>query len=210
MSKQLIFVDDSGDPGFRGATSSNFIMASAVFTSSEVATKLNDLIDEFRKSLGWQEEAEFKFRKTNKQIVKDLLEVVSKHDFEICAVYVDKSTYARILPVFDEEKLYNWTIKELLKTIPLNDASIVIDGRSTREYRLRTASYLRREINASSHKIIDIKTRDSAKDNLIQLADLIAGAINRSMQKDKTDSKTYYKIIKRNIASIKRLDLKNK
>ena len=209
-NKQLVFIDDSGDPGFRGATSSNFIMASAVFASAEVATELNNLIGSFRESLGWQEEAEFKFRKTNKQIIKTLLEAVSKYDFEIYAVYVDKNTFAKMLPVFDEEKLYNWTVKELLKTIPLNNASVIIDGRSTKEHKLRIASYLRHEINANEHKIIDIKTRDSVKDNLIQLADLIAGAINRSMQKDKTDSKVYLNAIKKNIVSIERLDLRDK
>lgn len=209
-NKQLVFIDDSGDPGFRGATSSNFIMASAVFASAEVATELNNLIGSFRESLGWQEEAEFKFRKTNKQIIKTLLEAVSKYDFEIYAVYVDKNTFAKMLPVFDEEKLYNWTVKELLKTIPLNNASVIIDGRSTKEHKLRIASYLRHEINANEHKIMDIKTRDSVKDNLIQLADLIAGAVNRSMQKDKTDSKIYLNAIKKNIVSIERLDLRDK
>ena len=31
MSKQLIFIDDSGDPGFKSVSSDNFVMAAALF-----------------------------------------------------------------------------------------------------------------------------------------------------------------------------------
>lgn len=207
---QLIFIDDSGDPGFKGATSNNFIMASAVFIDSATATKVNSVISNYRQSLGWREETEFKFRKTNKQIIKQLLYSICKYPFKIYAVYVDKTSYKQMLPVFDREKLYNWAIKELLCIIPMNEALIKIDGRSSREHKLRVKSYLRHEININCHKIKNIKTEDSTKDNLIQLADLIAGAINRSMQTDKTDSQEYLAILNKKIVKIKRLDLKNK
>lgn len=208
---QLIFIDDSGDPGFKGTTSSNFIMASAVFIDPRVATEVNKVISDFRQSLGWQEEAEFKFRKTNKQIIKRLLQAVRQYDFKVYAVYVDKSSYERMLPVFDREKLYNWTVKELLRIIPMHEASVKIDGRSSKEHKLRVVSYLRHEINtAKQYKIKKIKTEDSVKDNLIQLADLIAGSINRAMQPNKTDSREYLAILKNKIVAIQRLDLEDK
>ena len=207
---QLIFIDDSGDPGFKGATSDNFIMASAVFIDSDTATKVNRVISHFRKTLGWQDETEFKFRKTNKQIIKQLLNLVCAYDFTVYAVYVDKSSYEQMLPVLDREKLYNWTVKELLSIIPMNEASVKIDGRSSKNHRLRVVSYLRHEININSHKIKQIKTEDSTKDNLIQLADLVAGAINRSMQPSKTDAHDYLAIFSKKVVAIKRLDLKNK
>lgn len=209
-SGQLIFIDDSGDPGFKGATSSNFVMASAVFIEPEVATEVNKVISDFRRSIGWNDETEFKFRKTNKKIVKELLGLVQAYDFQVFAVYVDKSSYERILPVFDKEKLYNWTIKELLTIIPMNEAIVKIDGRSSREHRLRVASYLRHEINVNDHKIRKIKTEDSINDNLIQLADLVAGAINRSMHPEKTDARDYLDVINKKVAQIKRLDLSDK
>jgi len=208
---QLVFIDDSGDPGFKGATSSNFIMASAVFIEPQVATEVNKAISDFRQSLGWQEEAEFKFRKTNKQIIKQLLQTVCQYDFKVYSVYVDKSSYERMLPVFDREKLYNWTVKELLHIIPMNEAFVKIDGRSSKEHKLRIMSYLRHEINTTKqHKIKKIKTEDSVKDNLIQLADLIAGSINRAMQPNKTDSREYLAILENKIVAIQRLDLKDK
>ena len=211
MSKQLVFIDDSGDPGFKaGASSNNFIMASAVFIDDKTATEVNRAISDFRRSLGWQDETEFKFRKTNKRIVRQLLEIVSNYEFQIYAVYVDKTSYERMLPVFDKEKLYNWTVKELLKIIPLNNAYVKIDGRSTKEHKRRISSYLRHEINTDERKIKEVKPEDSVKDNLIQLADIIAGSINRSMQPGKTDSNNYLATIKKNVVRIERLDLEDK
>jgi len=210
VKRQLVFIDDSGDPGFKGATSANFVMAAALFIEPKVATEVNKVISEFRKSLGWQDEAEFKFRKTNKKIIKQLLEVVIGYDFKVYAVYVDKTSHERMLPVFDKEKLYNWTVKELLKIMPLDNAYVKIDGRSSKEHRRRIASYLRREINVEARKIEQIKLEDSVKDNLIQLADLIAGSINRSFQAEKTDNSEYVDLFKGKIVRTERLDLNDK
>ena len=53
MSKQLVFVDDSGDPGFKSVSSVNFVMACAVFVNPKIATDLNMEISNFRRSLKW-------------------------------------------------------------------------------------------------------------------------------------------------------------
>ena len=169
MAKSLVFIDDSGDPGFRGATSANFVMAAALFIDSEVATIVNKTISDFRISLGWQ------------------------------------ASYGHLLPILNKEKLYVWAIKELLKIIPLENAYIKIDGRSSKNYRKRVSSYLRHEINTENYKIGRIKQEDSVKDNLIQLADLIAGSINRSLQTEKSDAGDYLALLKKNIARIERL-----
>ena len=205
MAKSLVFIDDSGDPGFRGATSANFVMAAALFIDSEVATMVNKTISDFRISLGWQEETEFKFRKTNKRIIKQLLSMVTRYDFGVYSVYMDKSSFGHLLPILNKEKLYVWAIKELLKIIPLENAYIKIDGRSSKNYRKRVSSYLRHEINTENYKIGRIKQEDSVKDNLIQLADLIAGSINRSLQTEKSDAGDYLALLKKNIARIERL-----
>ena len=69
----------------------------------------------------------------------------------------------------------------------------------------KTITYLRHEINNNDNKKLKIRFCDSTKDNLIQLADLIAGSINRSFNNDKTDSETYIKILRGKIAKIKRI-----
>lgn len=204
--KQLIFVDDSGDPGLKNASSSNFVMAAALFINPKVATELSKRISEYRKSLGWRDNYEFKFAKIRKDIIIELLKIIVTYDFKIYAVYVNKMDFKQTAVVIDKEKLYNWTIKELLLMMPIKGAKIEIDGRSSRQNMRKTATYLRREINADKSKKVQIKFEDSVDDNLIQLADLIAGSINRSINADKTDSKVYFNIIKSKICKIKKIN----
>ena len=179
---------------------------------SEVAESAMGVISGYRKSLGWRDNHEFKFTKNPKDIVAELLRMVSSYDFGIYGVYIDKSDFREIAPsmapFFDKEKLYNWTIKELLKNIPLEKAKITIDGRSTKQHQKETAMYLRRELHGPSEMKLEFKFDDSVKTDLLQLADLIAGSINRSLQLDKTDSQRYISLIRDKIINLQRIDFR--
>ena len=205
-NKQLIFIDDSGDPGFKNYTnSSKLVMASAVFVDKQSATMLNFAISSLRNSLGWKNNHEFKFRKTHRKEKEKFLRLVTNFEFEIYAVYIDKSKYPKSYKYPSKRSLYNWTTRELLKTIPLNNANITLDGKYQKEYKLKVQSYLRHGFNVSEKQISKIKVHDSAHDNLIQLADMIAGTLNRFLEGQKTDSKTYYNIIKKKIVKIREI-----
>jgi len=206
--KQLVFIDDSGDPGFKLHSSSRFVMACAVFMDDKVVEQVAKELQNLRKLKGWSNSAEFKFTKTRKDVIKELLQIVVKYDFKVSAVYIDKSDFSGITPIIDQSKLYNWTIKKLLETLPLKDARIRIDGRSSKEYMRKTSSYLRKELNKTSHKVLNVRFEDSRRNDLIQLADVIAGAINRSFQKDKTDNDEYLAIIKSKVDNIAKIQLK--
>lgn len=203
--RQLVFIDDSGDPGFKPASSSHFVMAAALFMDPEVAFAIMQEMDEYRQSLGWRYNHEFRFKKNPKNIIVELLRKLNKYDFQIYATYVDKSAFQYTSPFIDKEKLYNWTIKELLSIIPLTDAKIEIDGRSSEQNMHHTATYLRREINNDKSKKLIIKFEDSVNDNLIQLADIIAGSIHRYLNADKTDYTTYMHIIEQKIIQLRRI-----
>lgn len=209
MGKQLVFIDDSGDPGFKSISSDNFVMAAALFIDPEVAEAVMREIGDYRKSLGWRYNHEFKFTKNPKSVVKEMLRKVSNYDFRVYAVYIEKKDFREItpalVPFFDKEKLYNWMIKELLCEIPLETAKITIDGRSTKQHKKNMATYLRREINNNNSKKLEFKFDDSVTTDLLQLADLIVGSINRSLQPSKTDSKTYISIFKDKIAKIQKI-----
>ena len=212
MSKQLVFIDDTGDPGFKAFSSDNFVMAAAIFIDPKTAESIMHEIDEYRAFLGWRYNHEFKFTKNPKNVVIEMLHRINKYDFQVYAVYIEKSDFREITPAmtpfFDKEKLYNWTIKELLREIPLKTAKITIDGRSSKQNMKNTKTYLRREINADNSKKLDIKFDDSVTTDLLQLADLIAGSINRSLQPDKTDSKDYISIFKDKIVKIRKINLR--
>lgn len=211
MSKRLVFVDDSGDPGLKNASSNYFVIASAIFIEPKDAMLVMHEIDEYRIELGWRYNHEFKFTKNPKNVIIELLRRVGKYNFQVYAVYIEKKSFRNIPPIMsqflDKEKLYNWTIKELLKDLPLESAKVTIDGRSSKQNMKNTKTYLRREIGNNDEKI-EIKFDDSAKTSLLQLADIIAGSINRSLQIDKTDSGNYINIFKKKIIKIRKIDFR--
>lgn len=206
---QLIFIDDSGDPGFKkGVSSSHFLLAAALFMDSDTAKAVNDAITDYRRSLGWRDDYEFKFAKIRKDIITELLKIVTHYDFQIYAVYVNKENYTNLFRFcLDSEKFYNWATKELLATMPLAEARVKIDGKYNKQYKLHVKTYIRKELNTKSRKVAVFGVQDSKRDNLIQLADIIAGSIHRSFQSDKTDSEKYISIIKKKIVTLKELDL---
>jgi hypothetical protein len=80
----------------------------------------------------------------------------------------------------------------------LEDAIIVIDGSGSREFRQQLQSYLKRKINDSSESvkcIRKVKINDSKQNNLLQLADMVCGAVAKGYQDGKTDE-SYRKIIR--------------
>ena len=59
----------------------------------------------------------------------------------------------------------------------LQAASVRIDGSGSQEFQRALGAYLRRELG---HRIKDVKMSDSARDPLMQLADMCIGAIART------------------------------
>lgn len=198
MSKQLVFLDDSGDAGFKGAASSHFVIACAIFMDDLVAEEASLIMRKYRREIGWSDDGEFKFAKTKKVYVKEVLRRVCKLDFEISAIVVDKS----VVGTGKTQNFYNHIIKELLIRLPINDASVRIDGHAGTNYLRSACAYFRKNVNVQSHKISEVRYVDSKDNVLIQLADLVAGSIFRSTQTNKSDHADYLPIIKKRIGFI--------
>ncbi len=95
-----------------------------------------------------------------------------------------------------KDKFYSYFIKEALKHNDgkILEARIKIDGSGDRTFRKSFLSYLRRELNNDEKKVMkNCKMEDSKGNVLIQLADIVAGSINRSYS-EKPDAQDYKKI----------------
>lgn len=77
----------------------------------------------------------------------------------------------------------------------LHNASIKIDGSGDKEFKNALTTYLRQRIG--EHKIKKFKFTDSRKDNLIQLADMVVGAIARSYSDTRKDAYRWLDVLKR-------------
>ena len=201
----LVFIDDSGDPGFKiGRGSSRFfVIACVIFDDKLDAEETALIIKRYRRSLNWVDTHEFKFNKTKKIYVKELLHKVSTCNFKIRAIVIDKTKIYSHELRNKQDSFYNYAIKEVLaKSGNLKQAIVRLDGHSGREYKKQAITYLRREVNSHSKKIKKVRFVDYKTNNLIQLADLIAGSIHSYYQIDKTDHLEYRKIISKHIDDI--------
>lgn len=101
------------------------------------------------------------------------------------------------MPQKNTNTFYNYCIKNLIQgEDTLKNASIKIDGSGGRKFKKGLSTYLRKEIGAK--KIKKFKFVDSKKDNLIQLADMVAGAIAYSYtSKEKENSHLWIEMLKK-------------
>jgi len=207
MKRNFLFIDDSGDTGFKKDSSSHFLLAAMVVVDENEKELLNDAIDKFRSNLGWAELDEFKFNITNKRTVLKLIETVKDFDFKAHIMVLDKR---RINPdniPKDKTSLYYRLIKELLLKIVFDNPVITIDGRAGKKFSKEIRTYLRKTLSDNGINNSRVYLVDSRKNSLIQLADIIVGSVARSYSKDKADNQKYIKALKTKIVEIHEIEI---
>lgn len=176
----LIFIDESGDPGFklgRGSTS-HFVVSMVIFDKNEDAESASKIIQQALADL--KIKPEFKFNKSSDKIRDAFFDKVKNCKFRVRALVVDKERiYSKNLRE-DDEKFYNYFVRLLIdfQELKLTDVSIKIDGSGDREFKKELNRYLRSKVKSGFS--LKIELVDSHKNHLIQLADMVAGAIAKS------------------------------
>lgn len=202
----LVFIDDSGDAGFKleKGSSKHFVIACVIFDDNLDAEETALKIKRLRRALKWRDDHEFKFNKTNKQIRLAFLNEIKGCTFRIRAIVADKSVIRSPELRGSKNKFYNYMIKEVLsKSIgSIKNGSIRLDGHEDRAYKKAATTYFKQQANPRGGVIKDMKFVNSKNDNLIQLADMVAGSILRTTQPSKTDSNEYLKVIKKRVEDI--------
>ena len=202
----LVFIDDSGDPGFKfdKGSSTHFVIACIVFDDNLDAEETALRIKRLRRSLGWRDDHEFKFNKASKDIRLAFLNEIKSCKFRIRAIIADKSIVRSVELRRNKNKFYNYMIKEVLSKSAgkIIDGRIRLDGHEDRSYKKAAITYFRQQANPDGSIIKDMKFVNSKNDNLIQLADMVAGSLLRTTQKRKTDSDIYLKVINKRTEDI--------
>jgi hypothetical protein len=185
----LVFVDESGDAGMKLGTGSSglFVVTAVVFEDHSEADRCDERINEIRAELGFPARYEFHFNQCIKKVREAFIERVAPFDFFYLAVVVEKGRlnipaknpasqfkelvikYAAAL-VFENAKPY------------LQDAIVSIDASGSRDFRNQLARFLIMRMRSEGGRrcIKRVKTARSRGNNLIQLADMISGAIWRA------------------------------
>lgn len=203
----LVFIDDSGDPGFKVEKGSSpvFVIACVVFNDDLEAEKTAVAIKELRRKLKKSDNFEFKFNKSNRELRLRFLEHVSHFKFYTRAIVFEKSKIRSNELKTSKQSFYNYAIKMVLKHSfgTIKEAKVRLDGRGDRIYKREITRYLRRELNKRENRVFQkLQFVDSKSNVLIQLADMIAGAIHRRYEYKKTDAKIYYAAVKKRIEDL--------
>lgn len=196
----LIFIDESGDPGLeihRGA-SRYFTVVLVIFEEDDEALACDQRLQLLKKELGWGAESEFHFKRNSNKVRRAFLQAVTPYNFFYYGIVLNK----------DPDKLWGEGFKNKISFYKyacglvfenakerLLKAVVLIDESGTADFKYQLASYLRRKMNAQENKIKKVKMQRSSSNNLLQLADYIAGVVNRSVQNKRKYADEYRRII---------------
>ena len=192
----LIFMDESGDTGFKFTKGSSgfFVLCLVIFDKPKKAEKASSRIKLLRKELKLPDKFEFKFSTTTTTKIKEtFLKTVKNENFFYRAVVVNKKKLASLHSHQKQELLYLITAETLLlRGQPLNKSTLILD-RINRQFLKKMNFFLNRRLNTRLSKIIKkIKADNSANNNLLQLTDMVCGAIYRKYSR--RDEKFYHLI----------------
>src|SRR4051812_47628710 len=106
----LVFIDDSGDPGFKidKGSSGIFVISLIVFKDYLEAEKTSLKIKELRRKLKVSDFYEFKFNKTNRKFKEEFFNQIKNCKFRVRAIVVDKRHIQSPHLRNNKENFYNY------------------------------------------------------------------------------------------------------
>jgi len=187
----LVFLDESGDTGFKidAGSSPLFTIALVLFEEEEEANAADQRIRLLRRELAKPESLEFHFKENSDAVRDAFFQAVSPYNFFYCGIVIDKARlYGQSLTTKDA--FYKYVCGLVFESAkPYLDSAIVkVDKSGNRDFQRQLSGYLKTKINpkdpeASKH-IKKVVAQDSSGNNLLQLADMVCGAIARSYRRE--------------------------
>jgi hypothetical protein len=198
----LVFIDESGDPGFKtdkGATPI-FVVAMVIFTDTDAAEKTQKTIDIVKSQT--VKKQEFKFSKCDDGVRDAFFQAVRGCPFLVRAIVVKKEIIYSPRLRTDKDKFYEYFVNQMMRHDDglLTEARVVIDGSGDREFRQNLNAAMRRKLGSGVIK--DVRFKDSNRDVLVQLADMCAGAIARSFRQDRRDARRWRDMLSNRINDV--------
>ncbi len=196
----LVFIDESGDPGFKldKGASPIFVAAMVIFQSSEAASAAHAAIAG-SEAKRLHKPREFKFNKCSYEIRDLFFEAIMPCDFSVRAIVVKKEVIYSPRLIADKERFYEYFVKQMMKhdNRVLSDAKVTIDGSGDRAFRRDLNAALRLRLRKGMIKKVLFK--NSISDLLLQQADMCVGAIARSYRTDRDNPDRWRKMLRNHI-----------
>ena len=205
----LVFLDDSGDPGFKIKKGSSpcFVIALVIFDDHLEAETCAVEIKKLRRELHLSDQFEFKFSKCSAVFRKAFLTRVVSYKFRVRAIVMRKDAIYSAELRESKESFYRYAIRMVLQHSfgTIKKARLKMDGHEDREFRRELQAYLRRQLQVSREGdpiLEDVRIVDSKNNVLIQLADMVAGTLRRHAEEEKKDAIEYRTILQKRIEDV--------
>ncbi|MFE4078534.1 DUF3800 domain-containing protein [Paenarthrobacter sp. YIM B13468] len=194
-----IFIDDSGDGGFKfeSGSSSHLVMAACVFKDPSEILRLKQCMESCAQHNGLK--TEFKYAKTKERVKDCFFNCTADIRYNIRAIVMDKSQIYSGHLRNNPAALKSFAIRQLLSHGfgTIHGAKVVIDGQDTKAFGITDHAYLMAMANrASPGTIAKVEWADSKQNVGIQLADMVAGAIQRGERTHKKADPKHLRLIR--------------
>jgi hypothetical protein len=196
----LVFIDESGDPGMKleGTSSRLFTVTLLVFEDNDEALAADQRIGLLKRELRFPDQFEFHFNKLRPDYREAFLKALSPYDWFYFSIIINKEKLTGKGFQFPDS-FYKYTCGLVFENAKpyLDEATVIIDGSGSRQFRRQLSAYLRKRVNApkdGSRHIHKVKLQDSQQNHLLQMADMVCGAVARSFT-PKDDATNYRRII---------------
>jgi uncharacterized protein DUF3800 len=196
----LVFIDESGDPGMSGKVGASpvFVITAVVFSNPEEAERCAASICELRKILGLDDRFEFHFNKCADKFRRAFLERVAPFKFYHHSFVVNKDKlYGEGFK--HKNSFYKFVCGMVADNLKphLASASLTFDKCGDRAFKQQLSKYLKGRINDGECDVIrKVKFEESHTNQLLQLADMICGAVARSRRIDKDGHSIYRDLVR--------------
>jgi hypothetical protein len=196
----LVFIDESGDPGMKGKPGSSdyFVVTAVIFEDRDEAQACDSRVDEIRLEWFKGRRFEFHFNSCSRNIRERFLVETGKFEYVYMSFIFNKAKlYGEGFQY--KNSFYKYAVNLLFQNLKpyLKNATVVFDRCGNRDFQNELKKYLGKRVNGKGREQVvrKIKTNDSESNNLLQLADMVCGAVARYLRKAKPDHLNYRKII---------------
>jgi hypothetical protein len=196
----LVFIDESGCPGFKLSRGSApfFGLGMIIIADVAAARVTEEALAAIRAST--RHKPEFKFSKSSHHLRDAFFEGMAHCPFTVRALVVRKELLHSRLLRADSRSFYSYFVKLLLMHSggSLDNARVRIDGSGSQEFQRSLGCYLHQQLGT---RVSEVRMVDSAQSPLMQLADMCIGAIMRSERKGQ-EGERWRNMLKPRIADI--------
>jgi hypothetical protein len=200
MGYSTAAVDEAGQTGFKFEQGSTRLFAVTIVLTNDVQD-IRDRLARFRRERGWSDATEFKFHSTPRLHKAQLLEQIATWPLVARVLVVDKLQLPVAFQRLKSLEFYAWCVAELLDRLPVGElghTTLWLDefGPSKLTLQLIRENLHRRALwGEKPHLFRRMTFRRSRSEGLIQVADLMGGAVYRWLT---SGDDSYYRLLTRN------------